>query len=127
MRLDFDYALDILQSVADSEKAVLDPGELGPSRSSSEMEKYGYHCWLLHQEGLIEIWDARAFRRATAYYPKTLTWAGHDFLQRYLPKGLRERIKEEVQSRGWEWSFATLRAFGQELVRQIFSSNPPPP
>lgn len=127
MNLDLDYALDILQKVADSKKAILDPDELTPSGSDEEMEKYWYHCWLLCQEGLIEAWDRRNLGNRLEYHPKTLTWAGHDFLRTYLPKGIREKVKEAVHSHGLGWSFTTVKTIGPELIRQLFMGNPPTP
>ena len=127
MQLDLDYALDILQKVADDEKAILDPDELTPSGADAEMEKYWYHCWLLYDEGLIEVWDTRNLSNPMKCHPKTLTWAGHDFLGTYHPKGIREKVKEAIRSRGLGWSFTTVKTIGPELMRQLFTGNSPTP
>ena len=101
MNLDLDYALDILQTMADSEHAILDLGEITPSGSDAEIEKYWYHCWLLFTEGLIEAWDVRNFNNALEYHPKTLTWAGHDFLRTYLPKGYERKSRRQFSHTDW--------------------------
>lgn len=72
MELDIDYALDILQAMADHEKSVLDLDDLAASGFDVSKERFGYHSWLLSEGGLIEVWDARDLNHPMEYYPQII-------------------------------------------------------
>ncbi len=126
MELDIDYALDILQAMADHEKSVLDLDDLAASGFDVSKEKFGYHSWLLSEEGLIEVWDARDLNHPMEYYPKSLNWAGHDFIGTYRSKGIRERAKQEIVSKGLGLTLGTMKAAVPLIVQRLLSGDTPP-
>ena len=125
MELDIDYALDILQAMAANEKALLDPIDMSASGFDVSEEKFGYHSWLLSEQGLIEIWDVRNFRNSMKYSPKLLTREGHEFLGAYRSKEVREKAMQEIVSRGLGLTLGAMKAAVPVIVQRILSGDSP--
>ncbi len=56
MKLDIDFATRIMEAIENSEKSVIEAEDQLLEGTEPEDEKYSYHCLMLAQAGLIEIW-----------------------------------------------------------------------
>ncbi len=64
-------------------------------------EIIGYHCYLLHNAGLIEAIDLGGGNDTTPYYrPKNLTWEGHEFIENAANENIWAQAKEVVSKVG---------------------------
>ena len=56
MKLDIEFALRIMETMENAEKSVIETGDQLLEGIDPEEEKHSYHCLMLAQAGLIEIW-----------------------------------------------------------------------
>ncbi len=77
MKRDMDLCRSILAAIEDDDSAPDRTVKINiPGHSESEIN---YHIMLLHESGLIDALAIRNFEEFE-FRPKSLTWAGHDFL-----------------------------------------------
>ena len=72
-------------------------------------EQVGYHVKLLAQAGLIEAIDCSSFDDKFAWYPTSLTWTGHDFLDAAREHNRWERAKTLIKDKAGSVSFDILK------------------
>ena len=107
MKLDIDYAIGILAAIEDDDVAIVDPSHTFQNYDP-ESPKYGYHCRMLQEAGLIEAWDLRSFGNYMDYRPKQLTWSGHEFIAKYKDKSKLQTVKDKLAALGTEVTIRTL-------------------
>ena len=56
MKLDIDFAIRIMEAMENSERSVIESEEQLLEGIEPDDELYSYHCLMLAQAGLIEIW-----------------------------------------------------------------------
>ena len=107
MKLDIDYAIGILAAMEDDEAPEFDASHTFQNYAL-ESSKYGYHCLMLKEAGLIEAWDLRSLVNRMDYRPKRLTWIGHEFVAKYKDKSRLQTVKDKLASLGTEITIRTL-------------------
>jgi hypothetical protein len=80
-------------------------------------EQISYHVKLLHQAGLIEAHDASSLNQFK-WYPSSLTWAGHEFLDAARDNSRWNRAKKIAADKGGHLTFEVLRELLLQLMRQ---------
>jgi len=77
MKRDMDLIREMLLEI----EANPDPMD-GPSLDigGRSRDEISYHVMLMHQAGLIDAWDCSSVDEI-CWYPKDLTWEGHEFLE----------------------------------------------
>ena len=107
MKLDIDYAIGILAAMEDDDNAIFDASQTFQDYDP-ESSKYGYHCLMLREAGLIEVWDMRSMGNHMDYRPKRLTWIGHEFIAKYKDKSRLQTVKGKLAALGMEVTIRTL-------------------
>ena len=108
MRLDLDYAIGILKAMEDDDAPpILDPSHTYQNYDP-DSAKFGYHCLMLEEAGLIEAWDLRTLGNSMDYKPKRLTWIGHEFVAKYRDKSRLQTVKDKLADLGTEVTIRTL-------------------
>ena len=121
MKRDFDLVrrlLFLLEAKADMSPFLwTDPPELEGYRE----EEIKYHLILLYQGGLV---DGEPMRSTTsdriidmgAVF--SLTWEGHEFLEKIRSDATWEKIKQKARSTGWNLTFQALSAIASWYLQQ---------
>ena len=107
MKLDIDYAIGILAAMEDDEAPEFDASHTFQNYDLKS-SKYGYHCLMLQEAGLIKAWDLRSLVNRMDYRPKRLTWIGHEFVAKYKDKSRLQTVKDKLASLGTEVTIRTL-------------------
>ena len=81
-------------------------------------EVVSYHIHLLKEAGLIKAIESRTLNAPMWAQATGLTWEGHEFLDSIKTKSAWERVKHVVSEKGFEISFATIKAAGAFLVKK---------
>lgn len=87
-----DLCREILLEIEEYEGA---PGMLELSSERGSREYISYHVKLLHEAGLIEAVDASSMN-AFKWYPVSLTWQGHEFLDAARDETRWKKAKSKV-------------------------------
>src|SRR5260221_9662339 len=99
MKLDMDFARRILLDLEESDIATGEgPIELKyPDRPEIEAT---YHVQLLNEAGLIEAECLQSMDEGDFHwYPKRLTWEGHQFLDASRDEGRWKKVKDVVKEK----------------------------
>lgn len=92
----------------------------------SDKQQISYHCYLLHDAGLIrgEIMSKGGFGTPSEVLPHGLTWAGHEFLDASKEPTRWEEAKAIMNSIGGAslqvWMMV-LREKAEEAVKNMIS------
>lgn len=83
-------------------------------------EQIGYHCFILHEAGLIEAADASSSSTPSPYaLPIRLTWQGHEFIENAQSEGVWGQTKEIVGKLG-DVSFSVwANVLSQVVLRNL--------
>ena len=137
MKLDIYFAIRIMAAMESSDKSVIEPKNQLLEGVDPEDEEYSYHCLMLSQAGLIEIWppsnkgmsiadpyryidegiavasDSRInYEHKIIAFPMTLTYDGHKFLETIRNEDSRNRIKAFLTEHGLPFAFSMVKEFG---------------
>jgi len=122
MKRDMDFIRELLLEIEGGKKAFATMTSetakaLGledePRPTPQECDRLSGHLDLLEQGGLVEI-DAKT---AECYYLRSMTWAGHDFLDGVRDEETWEKTKAGAAAVK-NWSFETLKDIGAGLVKK---------
>ena len=108
MRMDIDYAIEIMEALAEHPNP--EPGATGsfpPESICPEIEdeierwnnpqwqRYNEHCRLLGEAGYVEIDENRP-----EFRPQRLTYSGQDYVRTIQTPGAREHVKSVARKAG---------------------------
>lgn len=112
MKRDMDLCRRILLEL---EGIDFGPGLIELSYDDVEQNIVFYHVKLLDEAGLIEAVDLSKVSRSR-WRVKSLTWAGHDFLEAIEDEGNWEKAKSFIKESGKVITIETLK----EAVKVLF-------
>ena len=116
MKRDMDLCRKILLSVEAREESV------GPEEVKIEgytADQIGYHAKLLADAGLVEGVDVTGLGMSVHHFwPRCLTWKGHEFLDAARDIRRWERAKGIVRDRVGQLSFETLKMVLSQLIKE---------
>ena len=141
MKLDIDFATRIMEAIENSEKSVIEAEDQLLDGTEPEDENYSYHCLMLSQAGLIEIWppsnksmtladpyryitegtavarDSRIeYKHRIIAFPMTLTYDGHKFLETVRNEDARSNIRTFLTEKGLPWALSTVKDVGLSYI-----------
>ena len=141
MKLDIDFAIRIMEAMENSERSVIESEEQLLEGIEPDDELYSYHCLMLAQAGLIEIWfpsnrartmdspyayieegvavaeDSRIdYRHRIIAFPMTLTYDGHKFLETIRNEDARSRIRTFLTEQGLPFALSTVKEAGLKFL-----------
>ena len=141
MKLDIDFATRIMEAIEKSEKSVIEAEDQLLDGTEPEDENYSYHCLMLSQAGLIEIWppsnksmtladpyryiaegtavarDSRIeYKHRIIAFPMTLTYDGHKFLETVRNEDARNKIRTFLTEKGLPWALSTVKDVGLSYI-----------
>lgn len=76
-----------------------------------------YHYKLLSNAGLIEAIDVSSLEEED-FSATSLTWQGHEFLDKIRNDSVWNKVKSTVQSKSLDLSFDVIKRLQQKLLRQ---------
>jgi len=114
MKRDMDLIREMLLEI----EANPDPMD-GPSLDigGRSRDEISYHVMLMHQAGLIDAWDCSSVDEI-CWYPKDLTWEGHEFLEAARDPARWQKAKDIFDVEYWELEQAKLKKGGMPPVFQ---------
>lgn len=81
-------------------------------------EMVSYHFKLLHSAGLIEAVDYSSAREL-CFGARSLTWDGHEFLDKIRNDSTWNSLKTLIKSKRLELSFEVIKMAASGLVAQV--------
>ena len=117
MQRDMNLIRQILFAVDASEE---DPrGWVTLEMPGSSVKEVSYHVMLLGQAGLLDVQDASAMgENGFQYYPKSLTWDGHDLLDAIRDEGIWSRVREKLKAVGGTTTLELLKAIAVAVAKE---------
>ena len=144
MELDMEFSIAILEAMEQHSRAVIEPEESLSSDIDQHDERFSYHCLMLTQAGLIEVWpcsNSNMYMGSEYAYisegmavarfrdgghgvvcsPMILTYEGHRFLDALRSEPTRGKVEEFVREKGLPWTFTIAKDVVSRLVFQQMS------
>ena len=139
MKLDIDFAIRIMEAMENSDKSVIEPENQLLEGIEPTDERFSYHCLMLNQAGLIDIWPANRTGSSTYYtyiqdgfavikdqetrrqhrviaFPLALTYDGHKFLETIRNEDARNRIRNFLTEQGLPFALSTVKEAGLKFL-----------
>ena len=99
MKRDMDLVRLILLEIEQSSE---DPrSQIRLQCSGYDSAEVSYHVMILHEAGLIEAYHLSTMANSI-WYPKRLTWSGHEFLDAARNDSIWNKAKEKAKSMNFE-------------------------
>lgn len=117
MKRDWDLVREILLAVEmlpDSE-STLDEGCI----ENRLREEVSYHFRLMYEAGLIDAIDAGALS-GDFYIPTSLTWEGHELLDKIRQQSSWNKVKGLVKEKGLDLSYDVLKVALGSAITKMF-------
>lgn len=77
-----------------------------------------YHCGLLHEAGLISDYKAQyADNKLYSFYVSSLTWEGHDFLDKIREDTIWKKIKETIKSKALPMTLDVIKTVAVKILK----------
>lgn len=116
MKRDWDLIRKILfklEEKADA-KSLLQDNEI----KGFDSETVSYHFKLLHSAGLIEGVDFSSMNELS-YAAQSLTWAGHEFLDKIRSDTIWNNVKTLVKTKSLDLSFDVIKSAASALISSM--------
>lgn len=82
-----------------------------------DMETIAYHCKILFDAGLISDYKAQpGSGRIYGFGVSSLTWDGHDFLDKIRDNSQWKRVKDTITSKGLPLIIDTVKAVANAFI-----------
>ena len=118
MKRDMDLVRLILLEI---EKSSEDPrSQVRLKIQNYTFEQVSYHIMIMHEADLIEAVDSSTMGSSSVWYPKRLTWYGHEFLDAARNDSIWKKAKEKASS----MNFELLKELLLGLARQQLGVEP---
>ena len=84
------------------------------------MEKVAYHCKILYDAGFIESYNAK-FADDHIYFFSvgSLTWEGHDFLDKIRQDTIWNKTKEVITNNGLPMVIDVIKPMAQSIITSM--------
>ena len=139
MELSIDFATRIMEAMQRADKSVIEGDEELLEGIDPTDERLHFHCLMLNQAGLIDIWppDRTASVHFHTYildgqpiiekrgepgqhrvmaYPMMLTYEGHKFLETIHNEEARNRIRAFLKEQGLPFALSTVKELGFKFI-----------
>lgn len=84
-----------------------------------DAENVAYHMRLLDQAGLIKARSLTSSSDQTACVALSLTWAGHEFLDKIRRDTIWNKVKGIARQRGLDLSFDVIKLTAESAIQAI--------
>lgn len=139
MKLDIDFAIQIMEAMENSDKPIIEAETELLEGVEFTDERFNYHCLMLNQARLIDIWPqnrtgshrhytyieegypvirdrgARNHHRIIAF-PMILTYDGHKFLETIRNEDARGKIRDFLAEHGLPFALSTVKEVGLKFL-----------
>ena len=112
--------MDLVRSIMLEIEEHQDPGS--PVRLKAEgysPEQVAGHVRLLVEAGLIDAVNFSTLGRVD-WRPKTLTWAGHEFLDATRNNTVWQKVKAEIKDRGVTLPFQLIQELAMRVAAKVY-------
>ncbi|WP_369920365.1 DUF2513 domain-containing protein [Marinomonas polaris] len=106
MKRDMDLARKILLAVEEKDEHVI---PFVPDIDGYDKNQINYHIQLLGQAGLVDTKSHSNLSGGTKWMVKSLTFAGHDFLDNARNDTIWNKAKESIKSKGLSLTFVVVK------------------
>lgn len=114
MKRDMELCRKILFAV---EEKYVDSAIMNLEIDSFSKEQVAYHCKLLYEAGLVSTFNARYADGGIYFFAVgSLTWEGHDFLDKIRSDTIWNRTKEVVAGKGLPMVLDVLKDVAQAIM-----------
>lgn len=114
MTRDMDLVRKILLTI---EERYVDVALYDLEIEGSDMKTVAYHCYLLHQAGLIKAYKGQyADDELYSFGVGALTWEGHDFLDKIRSDTVWNKTKSVIKDKGLPLIIETVREISSAII-----------
>lgn len=85
-----------------------------------DTETVAYHFKMLQQAGMIEAIETGGVM-AFDYAAQSLTWVGHEFLDKIRKETVWNSIKKTIKEKGLDLSVDAIKLAGAKLIEQVLT------
>ena len=117
MKRNWDLIRKILlraESLGDTQSHI-DPDDV----DGSDSENVSYHLHLLIEAGLLEGECVQGIDGPLRCYATSLTWEGHEFLDKIRSSGMWDKIKTVARKKGLSLSFDVIKAAATYAIASV--------
>jgi hypothetical protein len=110
--------MDLIRQILLELEAHQDPrGTVVIRAEGYSPEQVAYHVKLMAECGLVDAVNFSTMGRMD-WRPRSLTWAGHEFLDATRNDGVWHRLKAEVKDRGLSLPFELVKELAIKIAAQ---------
>ena len=114
MEFDIRFAVEILREIEASPH-----GDLNPANFQSKIddgERYKYHLLRLEEAGYLNLAKRTVLTFGVIAYPRSLTYAGHDFLEHARTDATVDKVIETAKKEGIALTLETFTSVAKGLA-----------
>lgn len=117
MKRDMELCRKILFAV---EEQYVDTAILNLHVDGYTMEEVAYHCKILHDGGLLSYCKAQyGDDHIYAFFVGSLTWAGHEFLDKIRSDKIWNKTKEIITKKGIPMVLDVIKEVAQTVISSM--------
>lgn len=114
MKRDMDLCRKILFAI---EEQYVDTALYGLEVEGYSMQQVAYHCKILHDDGLISNYKGYfASNRLYDFAVGSLTWDGHEFLDKIRQDTIWNKTKDVITQKGLPMVLDVVKEISQSIV-----------
>lgn len=119
MKRNWDLIRKILSSIEalPDTKSRLDPDQI----IGYSAEEVSYHMNMLDQAGLIDARCTKGADTSLVCVATSLTWQGHEFLERIKRETVWNKVKEVAMNKGVDLSIDVIKALSAQVIASLIS------
>jgi hypothetical protein len=118
MKRDMELVRSILLKIEESpyeDKVIRNFGLEGQSA-----EKVNYHLGIMREAGLIVCMEVKSDQTGSMFWPRKLTWEGHEFLDAARNETIWKRAWDQVKSKGGTVGLDVMKQLLVVEAKQFF-------
>ena len=114
MKRDMDLVRLILLEIEEKHKST---ALIDLSIDGYDMQTVAYHCEMLHEKGLVSSYKAGyAGNKLYIFSVGSLTWEGHDFLDKIRDNSTWKKTKDVIAQKGLPLIFDTIKTIADAFI-----------
>ena len=117
MKRDMELCRKILFAI---EEMYVDVSIINLSIKGYSVEEVAYHCKLMYEAGLIESYKPKyGGNQILAFWVGSLTWEGHDFLDKIREESVWNKTKDTIKTKGLPMILDVIKDVASAVVTSM--------
>ncbi len=114
MKRDMELCRKILFAI---EEQYVDSAIINLKIEDYSMEEVAYHCKILYDAGLIDDYSSKnADNHIYIFGVGSLTWEGHDFLDKIREESIWTEVKDKIKNKGLPFIIDVVKEVATQVI-----------